>query len=45
MKSMSMRCLAAVMPAAAVFCLAMDAAACTAVLVGKEIFQFCVGFR
>ena len=36
MKSMSMRCLAAVMPAAAVFCLAMDAAACTAVLVGKD---------
>ena len=31
-----MRCLAAVMPAAAVFCLVMDAAACTAVLVGKD---------
>ena len=36
MKSMSTRRLAVVMSAAAVFCLAIDAAACTAVLVGKD---------
>ena len=36
MKSMSTRRLAAVMPAAAVFCLAIDAKACTAVLVGRD---------
>ncbi len=36
MKSTMKTCLATVMSAAAVFCLAMDAAACTAVLVGKD---------
>ncbi len=36
MKAMLMRCIAAVMSAVAVFCLAMDAAACTAVLEGKD---------
>ena len=41
MESKMKICIAAVMSAVAVFCLAMDAAACTAVLVGKEIFQFC----
>ena len=36
MKSTMKTCIATVMSAVAVFCLAMDAAACTAVLVGKD---------